>query len=151
METVFQCMPFINTCLPMRRSVTKRQKIFIFKGMRRLFKRIKKNENKVETQNIGKGNHWREEEKLYLNSCPCKVCDLRRALKSFFWENSAFFCLKLIKISIRHSFNINFKESQKKIFTMNKTISVKRFETFKLRNWALCNKSRFQRINSLVC
>ena len=29
---------------------------------------------------------------------------------------------------------MNLKESQKHIFTMNKTNSVKRFETFKLRN-----------------
>ena len=72
METVFQCMPFINTCLPMRKSLTKNTKIFFFKRMSQIFK---KTENKRNARNV------KVEEKLFLNKCPCKVCDVRRALE----------------------------------------------------------------------
>lgn len=72
METVLQCMPYINTCFPMRKSLTKNTKILFFKSMSQVFK---KNENKRKARN------WKVEEKSYLNKCPCKVCDVRRALE----------------------------------------------------------------------
>lgn len=81
METVFQCMPFINTCLPMRKSVSKKTKIFFYKSMSQLFK---KDDNIQETQNKRKAKNLKAEEKLYLNKCPCKVCDVRRTIELFF-------------------------------------------------------------------
>ena len=95
MDTILQCMPYISKCLPIKKKLRIRQRVFFYMNMIKMLRSLKDNEDHIndykqtrdrnlDDQDILSEENSNKEPISYLNNCPCKMCIIRRALEAFF-------------------------------------------------------------------